>query len=173
MVLESCINLLKYYKLLGESAMDQLTDEELFSNMESSSNSIPIIVQHLSGNMLSRWSDFLISDGEKPWRKRDEEFLPSILTRDELNITWNKGRDKLFEALSLLSEDQLTNQEIHIRNQGHFIIEAIHRQLAHYAYHVGQIVWIAKDVKKSGWKSLSFSKGNSANYNQEKFNEAI
>lgn len=158
----------KYYKLLGDKTFDQLSDEKLFVQINDNSNSIATIVKHLHGNMLSRWTDFLSSDGEKEWRKRDDEFENDISNREEMISVWNEGWTCLFEALDSLSDEDLS-KEIFIRNQGHSVNEAILRQLAHYAYHVGQIVFAGKIHKNIGWLSLSIPKGNSKAYNSEKF----
>jgi hypothetical protein len=159
-----------YYKSLGDSTMAQVTNKQLFYQYNEESNSIAILVKHLSGNMLSRWTDFLTSDGEKEWRKRDEEFNNSIKTKEELLLIWEKGWTCLFEAINSLSDDDLS-KEIYIRNMGHSVTEAINRQLSHYAYHIGQIVFIGKLVTNENWKSLSIPKGNSKAYNADKFNK--
>jgi hypothetical protein len=168
--LESVIKQFEYYKLLGEKTFSQLDDEDLFWKYNEDSNSISVIVNHLSGNMLSRWSDFLNSDGEKVWRKRDEEFENNIKTREVLMQKWNQGWNCLLETLYSLKESDLT-KVIYIRNEGHTVIEAINRQLAHYPYHIGQIVFIGKMITNSNWKSLSIPKGNSQKYNDEKFSK--
>ncbi|NDP28331.1 MAG: DUF1572 domain-containing protein [Flavobacterium sp.] len=159
-----------YYKILGEKAMDQLEPEQLFVSINEETNSIATIVKHLSGNMLSRWTDFLTSDGEKEWRNRDDEFVDSIKTKEELFDNWNKGWDCFLDALNGLQAEQLS-QIIYIRNEGHTVIEAINRQLAHYSYHIGQIVFYAKMLKKSEWTSLSIPKNKSISYNSEKFSK--
>ena len=169
--LPSIIKQFGYYRLLGQKTFDQLSDKELFEQPDQESNSIAIIVNHLSGNMLSRWTNFLISDGEKPWRRRDEEFEDLIKTKSELLEKWNKGWECLFLAVKNLKEQDL-EKTVYIRNMGHTVFEAINRQLAHYAYHVGQIVFIGKMVKQKEWQSLSIPKGGSKSYNQEKFNIA-
>ena len=151
------------YKKLGEDTFAQLSDEGLFWQYNAESNSIGIIVQHMAGNMLSRWTDFLTSDGEKEWRKRDEEFDHTITTRTELLHKWNKGWDCLFSALNLLSEDDL-DKTIYIRNEPLVVIDAINRQLAHYPYHVGQIVFIGKMIAGEKWNSLSIPKGQSETF---------
>lgn len=166
--LPSVIKQFAYYRHLGEKTFDQLEEKELFKQVDEESNSIAIIVNHLSGNMLSRWTDFLISDGEKPWRHRDKEFEDLIKTRAELREKWDKGWDCLFLAVKNLKEKDL-EKIIYIRNMGHTVFEALNRQLAHYAYHVGQIVFIGKTIKRKEWKSLSIPKGGSKAYNQEKF----
>ncbi|WP_333660759.1 DUF1572 family protein [Chishuiella changwenlii] len=168
--LESVIKQFEYYKLLGEKTFSQLDDEDLFWKYNEDSNSISVIVNHLSGNMLSRWSDFLNSDGEKVWRKRDEEFENNIKTREVLMQKWNQGWNCLLETLYSLKESDLT-KVIYIRNEGHTVIEAINRQLAHYPYHIGQIVFIGKMITNNNWKSLSIPKGNSQKYNDEKFSK--
>ncbi len=169
------INILKlftYYKSLGEKTFDQMPDKKLFWHYNEQSNSIAIIVKHLSGNMLSRWTDFLSSDGEKQWRRRDDEFENDLNTKEDLLMVWNKGWECLFDALNSLSEKDL-NKTVYIRNMGQPVSEAINRQLAHYAYHVGQIVFIGKMIKNEAWQSLSIPKGNSKSYNHEKFKNPI
>ena len=169
--LESAKKQFLYYKTLGEKAMDQLEPEQLFVSLHEGTNSIATIVKHLSGNMLSRWTDFLTSDGEKEWRNRDDEFIETIQTKEELLDIWNKGWECFFDALNGLQADQLS-QIIYIRNEGHTVIEAINRQLAHYPYHIGQIVFYAKMLKNNEWTSLSIPKNKSISYNSEKFNKA-
>lgn len=157
-----------YYKTLGEKAMEQLEPEQLFVAINEDTNNIATIVKHLSGNMLSRWTDFLTTDGEKEWRNRDAEFENDLLTKEAILNAWNKGWDCLFNALKDLQPEQLS-QIIYIRNEGHSVIEAINRQLAHYPYHVGQVVFYAKQLKNTNWESLSIPKNNSKKYNSEKF----
>lgn len=157
-----------YYKMLGEKTFTQVSDEQLFWQYNEESNSIAMIVKHLWGNMLSRWTDFLTSDGEKEWRQRDAEFENDITTREELLNKWNEGWNCLFSALDSLTTDDLS-KVIYIRNQGHSVVEAINRQLAHYPYHVGQIVFIGKMVCDANWTSLSISKGNSKVFNEDMF----
>ena len=168
--LESVKKQFLYYKTLGEKAMDQLEAEQLFVSINEDTNSIATIVKHLSGNMLSRWTDFLTSDGEKEWRNRDAEFVDTIKTKEELLDVWNKGWDCFLSALNGLEAEQLS-QIIYIRNEGHSVIEAINRQLAHYPYHIGQIVFYAKMLKNSEWTSLSIPKNKSNSYNSEKFSK--
>ena len=157
-----------YYKMLGDKTFAQLPDEKLFWQYNGNSNSIGTIVKHLWGNMRSRWTDFLTSDGEKEWRKRDAEFDNDIQSREELLQKWNEGWDCLFTALNSLGTQDLETI-IYIRNQGHTVTEAINRQLAHYAYHVGQIVFLGKMLANNNWTSLSIPKGNSNQYNADKF----
>ena len=168
--LESVKKQFLYYKTLGEKAMEQLEPEQLFISTNDDTNSIAVIVKHISGNMLSRWTDFLTSDGEKEWRNRDDEFENTIETKEELLQFWNKGWDCLFNAINPLTDEQLTNI-IYIRNEGHTVIEAINRQLAHYPYHIGQIVFYAKMLKNTNWDSLSIPKNKSNSYNADKFSK--
>src|SRR3954467_3465734 len=166
--LESVRKQFEYYKMLGDKTFSQLKDDKLFWQYNDESNSIATIVKHLWGNMLSRWTDFMTSDGEKEWRNRDAEFGNDIKNRQELLEKWNEGWNCLFNALKSLKEEDL-DKIIFIRNQGHTVMEAINRQLAHYPYHVGQIVFYAKQLKNSDWDSLSIPKNKSGNYNAEKF----
>jgi hypothetical protein len=153
-------------KQLGDKAIGQLSDEELRWSANDASNSIAIIVKHMSGNMISRWTDFLTSDGEKPNRKRDEEFLDTLSSKVEILGAWGKGWDILFDAIGNLNEADLL-KTITIRGEKHTVIDAIERQLAHYSYHVGQIVFIGKLLKNGSWESLSIPAGKSEEYLQE------
>lgn len=166
--LESVKKQFLYYKMLGEKAINQLEPEQLFAETNEDTNSIATIVKHISGNMLSRWTDFLTSDGEKEWRNRDAEFENDLQSKEAVLEAWNKGWNCLENALESLKPMQLSTI-IYIRNEGHTVIEAINRQLAHYPYHIGQIVFYAKQLKKSPWESLSIPKNKSGNYNAEKF----
>ena len=166
--LESVKKQFLYYKMLGEKAIAQLEPEQLFVSVNEDTNSIAAIVKHISGNMLSRWTDFLTTDGEKEWRNRDAEFENDLQSKEEVILVWNKGWDCFLEALNSLKPEQLS-EIIYIRNEGHTVIEAINRQLAHYPYHVGQIVFYAKQLKNNPWDSLSIPKNKSGNYNAEKF----
>ena len=157
-----------YYKQLGERTFEQLDDDQLLWQFNNESNSIAIIVKHLWGNMRSRWTDFLTTDGEKDFRDRDTEFEVSIKSREELLEKWNEGWQVLFGALESINEENFEDL-VYIRNQGHTITEAINRQLAHYAYHIGQIVYIGRMIKGADWVSLSIPKGESQKYNAEKF----
>ncbi|WP_068774842.1 DUF1572 family protein [Paenibacillus sp. FJAT-26967] len=157
-----------YYKTLGEKAMDQLTPELLFVRPNENSNSIATIVKHLSGNMISRWTDFRTTDGEKEWRDRDGEFENDIPDLERLLLIWEEGWRCLLGALDSTEPNQLT-EIIYIRNEGHTIMEALSRQLAHYPYHIGQMIYAAKLLKESEWKSLSIPKNNSRAYNENKF----
>lgn len=144
--LESVKKQFMYYKMLGDKTIEQIPEEKLFWKINEESNSISTIIKHLHGNMLSRWTDFLTTDGEKEWRKRDEEFNNDIKTKEVLLLKWNKGWACLFDALNSLTEKDL-KKEVYIRNMGHSIPEAINRQLALYPYHIGQIVFIGKIVQ--------------------------
>jgi len=168
--LESAKKQFLYYKTLGEKAIHQLEGEQLFVALNEDTNSIATIVKHLHGNMLSRWTDFLTSDGEKDWRKRDDEFVDTYQSKEELLEKWNEAWDCLFNALNPLQPEQLTDI-IYIRNEGHTVVEAINRQLAHYPYHIGQIVFYAKLLKKTEWDSLSIPKNKSGDYNAAKFSK--
>jgi hypothetical protein len=166
--LESVKKQFLYYKMLGEKAMEQLEPEQLFVSTNEDTNSIAVIVKHLSGNMLSRWTDFLTTDGEKETRNRDAEFENDLHTKEEVLTAWNTGWGCFLAALENLQPEQLS-EIIYIRNEGHTVIEAINRQLAHYPYHIGQIVFYAKQLKNSDWDSLSIPKNKSNSYNATKF----
>ena len=160
--------LFKYYKKLGEQAFTQVPDNKLFEQFNNDSNSIATIVKHLHGNMMSRFTDFLQSDGEKEWRNRDGEFENSIMNRKDVESMWEEGWTKVFEALDL-SNHVDPNQLVYIRNQGHTIHEAMLRQMGHYAYHVGQIVYLSKMHSQEAWKSLSIPLGKSIEFNEKTF----
>lgn len=160
----------EYYKSVGEKTFDQIDEADLFWHFNEESNSIAIIVNHLWGNMKSRWTDFLITDGEKEWRNRDLEFESVIKSKDELITKWNDGWESLFGALNSVNKDNF-NKQIYIRNQSHSIVEAINRQLAHYSYHIGQIVYIGKMTKGNEWKSLTIPKGKASDFNKTKFSK--
>jgi hypothetical protein len=168
--LESVKKQFAYYKLLGEKTIEQMTDAELNWQYNEDSNSIATIIKHLTGNMLSRWTDFLQSDGEKEWRDRDREFVIESTSGKELKDLWDKGWNCLFDTLNDLTIHDL-NTVIYIRNMGHTVSEAINRQLAHYPYHIGQMVYIGKMIKGIKWVSLSIPKGDSVPYNKDRFSE--
>jgi hypothetical protein len=161
-----------YYKTIADKAIEQIEPNQLFVSTNDDSNSIAVIMQHMSGNMLSRWTDFLTTDGEKEWRNRDAEFESHFNEndKDELIKLWNKCWDCFFDALNSLQPEQLESI-IYIRNEGHTVIEAINRQLAHYPYHIGQIVFYAKMLKNTEWNSLSIPKNKSNSYNADKFSK--
>ncbi len=161
-------SLFKYYRSLAEKSIAQVEPEQIFLRPSDESNSIAIIVQHMAGNMISRWTDFKTTDGEKTWRNRDEEFMAIIQDKDQLMQRWEAGWICFEHALDSIYEEDL-QEIIYIRNEGHSIMDALNRQLAHYSYHVGQIVFIAKMLKQSEWSSLSIPLNKSASYNSDKF----
>ena len=158
--LESSTALLKFYKNLGEKTMDQVPEEGLFWKYNEDSNSIASIVKHMSGNMFSRWTDFLNSDGEKEWRERDAEFENDLKSRKEIMVKWEAGWQLLFETIGDLSEKDI-EKTVYIRAEPHSVMDAINRQLAHYACHVGQIIYLGKMLSEGNWQSLSIPKGKS------------
>jgi hypothetical protein len=167
---QSVIKQFEFYKSLGERTFDQLTEDQLLWQYNEASNSIAIIVNHLCGNMLSRWTDFLTSDGEKDWRQRDAEFENVIQSEKALLLRWAQGWECLFAALNTINHNNFSNKVL-IRNQEHSIVEAINRQLAHYSYHIGQIVYIGRMMKGEDWQSLSIPKGESIAFNKTKFSK--
>jgi hypothetical protein len=154
------------YKALAEAAIEQLDDAELSTPGSSSGNSIAVICWHVSGNLQSRFTEFLTTDGEKPWRQREEEFASRTVSRPELLSKWNQGWDVLLGALKDLTDDQLSDT-VTIRGQPLLVHEALHRSLAHTSYHVGQMVYLAKSLRGQAWKYLSIPPGQSAAYNQD------
>ncbi|MBP0905058.1 DUF1572 family protein [Mariniflexile gromovii] len=160
----------EYYKMLGEKAMEQLDEEQLFWQYNEESNSIAVIVNHITGNMLSRFTDFLTTDGEKPWRNRDAEFINPFSSEDELLYRWKQGWECLIQVLEQLTEPDM-ERVVYIRNDGHSVVEAINRQLAHYPYHIGQMVFIAKMIKNNEWQTLSIARNKSTDYNSRKFSQ--
>lgn len=164
--LQSAIKRLRYYKELGEKTFEQLDDHDFHFSPNAESNSIALIIQHMSGNMISRWTDFLTTDGEKDWRNRDIEFEEQHLSKQHLNYVWLKGWEICLNSLSSLTEDDLL-KTIYIRGEGLPVADAINRQLAHYPYHVGQIIYIAKIIKNENWQNLSIKKGESVEFNQQ------
>src|SRR6188768_424808 len=162
--LQTVIRRLKYYKDLGDKTFEQLNDWDFNYQPNEESNSIAIIIRHMSGNMLSRWTNFLTEDGEKEWRQRDAEFEALPASKDELIALWDKGWDCCLEAIKNLSDADLL-KTITIRSEALTVVDAINRQLAHYPYHVGQIVFIGKMINNENWKSLSIPKNRSQAYN--------
>jgi hypothetical protein len=163
--LEDAISTFRGYKKLAEKALGQVNDEEFFHALDEEANSIGVIIKHISGNMMSRWTDFLNTDGEKPDRNRDMEFVVTPQTsRDDLMAQWEKGWSCLFGALEVLQPEDV-ERKVLIRGQEHTVVEAINRQLTHYAYHTGQIVFLAKHFKSAEWKSLSIPRNRSAEFN--------
>jgi hypothetical protein len=169
--LQSAIKRLTYYKELGDKTFAQLNDADFYYQPNDASNSIAIIIQHMSGNMQSRWKDFLTTDGEKDWRNRDTEFEVQQLSKQQLIELWNKGWECFLGTLQSLTEDDLL-KTIHIRSEGLLVVDAINRQLAHYPYHVGQIIYVAKIITDNNWQNLSVAKGQSDEYNRQIKTEA-
>ena len=163
--LQSAISRFKEGKLLGDKTFSQLSDEEMHFQPNEESNSIAVIIQHMQGNMLSRWTNFLSEDGEKEWRKRDDEFEIHQLSKQQLIDKWNEGWKIFLDTLESLTAADLS-KTITIRSQPLNVVDAINRQLAHYSYHVGQIVYLGRWIRKSGWKSLSIPKNKSQEFNQ-------
>ena len=159
-------SLFRYYKRLAERAMEQVTDEQLFAVLDSEANSIAIVVKHMVGNMRSRWTDFLTTDGEKPNRDRDSEFVDPPATRSDLLAAWEDGWNRLFAAIEPLTDADL-GRTVTIRGEAHSVMQAINRQLAHYPHHVGQIVLLAKHFACDRWQSLSVPRNKSAEFNRK------
>jgi uncharacterized damage-inducible protein DinB len=164
--LQSAIKRFNDYKILAEKTFDQLNDAQMHFQPNETSNSIAIIMQHLHGNIKSRWTNFLTEDGEKPWRTRDEEFETKSLSKQQLLELWTEAWDVLSGSLNLLSPDDLS-KTITIRKEPHTVIDAINRQITHYSYHVGQIVFLGKWIKDNEWKTLSIPKKGSAAFNEK------
>jgi uncharacterized damage-inducible protein DinB len=163
--LEDSLTLFRYYKKLCDDAMAQVADEELTRVLDGEMNSIAQIVKHMAGNMRSRWTDFLTSDGEKPDRNRDGEFVDPPASREALRAIWEDGWNRIFTALGPLTEADMS-RTVTIRGEPHSIMQAINRQMAHYAYHCGQIVMLAKHFRGENWKSLSVPRNKSADFNR-------
>ena len=170
--LQSITYQLQLYKQMAEKAIDQINDEQLHWQQDANSLNIATIMKHLPTNMRSRWTDFLSTDGEKDWRRihREEEFVDTISARNELLEIWNNGWDCFISAIQSLKPEDL-EKIVYIRNEGYTVIEAIHRGLSHAAYHVGQIVYLAKMFKSDEWQSLSIPKGKSVEFNRKKFGQ--
>ncbi len=164
--LQSVIKRLKYYKELGDKTFSQLTDADFHYQPNEESNSIALIIQHMAGNMLSRFTDFLTTDGEKEWRNRDTEFEDQHLTRQDLMDLWEKGWNCCLGTLRSLTGEDLS-KTIYIRSEALSVVDAINRQLAHYPYHVGQIVYIGRLIKNKDWQNLSIPKGHSDQFNRQ------
>lgn len=163
--LRDSLALLQTYKKLGEKAMAQVSDEHLTTTLDAEMNSIATTVKHMAGNMRSRWSDFLTTDGEKPDRNRDSEFVDPPATRDALLALWEQGWAYVFSALEPLTDEDMTRTVL-IRGERHSVMQAINRQIGHYAYHVGQIVLLAKHFNAANWQSLSVPRGKSNEFNR-------
>jgi hypothetical protein len=163
--IKDSLSLFRYYKGLAERAMAQVSDDQLYATLDPEMNSIAVVVKHMAGNMRSRWTDFLTSDGEKPDRDRDSEFLEPPPTRDELMKRWEQGWNCVFSALEPLPDDAV-ERPVTIRGEKHSVMQAINRQVAHYAHHCGQIVLLAKHFQHANWKSLSIPRGKSGQFNR-------
>jgi Protein of unknown function (DUF1572) len=163
--LKDSISLFHYYKKLAERAMEQVTEQQLFQVLDEEMNSMAIIAKHMAGNMRSRWTDFLTSDGEKPTRNRDSEFIDPPRTRAALLEMWEEGWRSLFSALQPLREADM-ERKVTIRGEDHSVMQAVNRQMAHYSYHCGQIVFLAKHFQHSKWKSLTVPRNKSAEFNR-------
>ncbi|SFT09770.1 Protein of unknown function [Zhouia amylolytica] len=168
--LESTRKQFRYYKSLADKTFVVLNDDDIHWRNVEAQNNIVTLVKHMAGNMLSRFTNFLSEDGEKDWRNRDDEFEDTLATKDEMITYWDKGWNCLFNSIDNLSPNDL-ERIIYIRNEGHTVLEALNRQMAHYAYHVGQIVFIGKILKGDQWNSLTIPKGASKDFNKEKFNQ--
>ncbi len=154
------------YKKSGDDTFAQLSDEDFFWQYNSESNSVAVIVKHMAGNMLSRWTNFLTEDGEKQWRKRDEEFINDFTNKTEVIAFWEKGWRCLFDALEQINDENIRST-IYIRGEAHSVLDAVLRQLAHYASHVGQIIYIAKMRKNNDWRTLSIPRNQSEDFNRD------
>ena len=163
--LKDSLSVFQLYKKLAERAMEQVSDDHLLTTLDPEMNSIAIIVKHMAGNMRSRWRDFLTTDGEKPDRNRDTEFVQPPASRDELMQVWNAGWGFVFEALEPLTDADL-NRTVTIRGEAHSVMQAINRQIAHYSYHVGQIVLLAKHLEYENWKALTVPRNKSLEFNK-------
>ncbi|MGD0736923.1 MAG: DUF1572 domain-containing protein [Terracidiphilus sp.] len=164
--IEDALAVFRHYKKLADRAIEQVTDEQLFAALDQEANSIAIVVKHMTGNMRSRWSNFLTTDGEKPSRNRDMEFIDPPATREALLAAWEEGWAEMFHALEPLTDADL-GRTVTIRGEAHSVMQAINRQLAHYPYHVGQIVLLAKHFACDHWQSLSVPRNKSAEFNRK------
>ena len=162
--LEDSLTLFRYYKRLAERAMEQVSDQQLFATLDDEANSIAVVVKHMAGNMRSRWTDFLTTDGEKPDRNRDCEFVEPPVSRSTLMELWESGWSCLFSAIEPLTDEDLA-RVVTIRGEPHSVMQAVNRQVAHYAHHVGQIVLLAKHFAHDHWESLSVPRNRSAEFN--------
>lgn len=162
--IEDSIDLFRYYKKLADRALQQVTDEQMYTLLDEDANSIAIVMKHMAGNMKSRWTDFLSDDGEKPWRNRDTEFEQPPATRHALLQLWEEGWAAVFAAMNSLGDADLS-RTVTIRGEAHSVMQAINRQIAHYSYHCGQIVLLAKHFQHANWQSLSVPRGKSEEFN--------
>ena len=166
MFMKSALGIFRGQKRLADGAIGQLTDAQLKEVSADDLNSVAVVMKHMAGNMRSRWTDFLTTDGEKPDRHRDEEFIDRFTDRAELIAAWETGWSCFFDTLESLTDDDLA-RTVTIRQEPHTVIEAIHRQMGHYGYHVGQIVMLARQLRGSEWESLSIPRGESRAYNEK------
>jgi len=164
--IDDALAVFRQYKQLAEKAMAQVADEQLFAVLDEESNSIAIIVKHMTGNMRSRWTDFLTSDGEKPTRNRDSEFVDPPATREALLSEWEQGWACVFSAIEPLTDEDLS-RTVTIRGEAHSVMQAINRQLSHYPMHVGQIILLAKHYAGAHWETLSVARNRSAEFNRK------
>lgn len=164
--LRDSLTLFHHYKGLADRAMAQVQDEDLFTVLDGESNSIAVIAKHMAGNMLSRWTDFLTADGEKPTRNRDSEFVEPPATRAALLAMWEKGWACMFAALEPLTDADLV-RTVTIRGEAHSVMQAVNRQVAHYSYHVGQIVFLAKHLAADRWQPLTVPRNKSEEFNRK------
>lgn len=168
---QDAITALKGYKKLADKAIAQMKDDELFVTLDEEANSVAIIMKHMAGNMFSRWTDFLTTDGEKPNRNRDTEFvIESSTTKADVLDYWERGWACVFAAIESLTPEDF-EKIVKIRNEDHTIVQAINRQLMHYSYHIGQIVFLAKHFRSTDWNSLSVPRNRSAEFNASKFGQ--
>jgi len=164
--LADALSSFRAYKKLADKAIEQTKDDELFGKLDDEANSLAIVMKHMAGNMISRWTDFLNSDGEKPDRNRDMEFvIDEASSKDDLLAYWERGWKCVFDAIEPLKSDDF-ERKVLIRGQEHTIVQAINRQLMHYSYHIGQIVFLAKHFRSSEWRSLSIPRNRSAEFNK-------
>ena len=166
----SIIKQFDYYKTAGDKTLQQLSFEEMNWQSHDNSNSVSIIVKHMVGNMLSRWTNFLTEDGEKDWRQREQEFEATYTNKDQLIADWEKGWQCVYDAIKPLKNKDL-ERPVYIRNEKHTVADAIFRQLGHYSYHIGQLAYIGVSIKNNDWQSLSIPKGQSVQFNSEKFSK--
>ncbi|MGB6831235.1 MAG: DUF1572 domain-containing protein [Terracidiphilus sp.] len=164
--LKDSLTIFRHYKRLAERAIEQISDADLFTELGPETNSIAVIVKHLAGNMRSRWTDFLTTDGEKPDRNRDSEFEAPSQTRTQVLELWEQGWKCLFSAIEPLADAELT-RTIFIRGEAHSVMQAINRQVAHYQYHIGQIVLLARHFAGDRWQSLTIPRKQSAEFNRK------
>ena len=168
--LQNITTLFHYYKKLGDKTLAQIPEDKIHWMVNETGNSIAVLVKHITGNMRSRFTDFLTSDGEKTWRNRDDEFIDDIKNKKELLERWESAWTMFFNTLQSLKDEDVV-RIVYIRNEGHSVLQALNRQLGHYAYHIGQMVYIGKTLQNQNWQSLSIAKGQSKAYNKEKFDK--